>query len=521
MDSYEDPHPEDDEPDEYDYHSVTGDCPFGHHHYEDDGTQIRPPSADSRESLNDCCTCHCEHCPRMQYQERKSGNHDGPRRRHFRPPGRGELPSRRRPGQEQIFPNDPTFAELAARIEDPVFPQELRSYISRLSGGFDNGKENYDTFPRKPWRHNLMTFALGRRPCTEMIPWNVRRRTWTHPCPNDRRDIEERGPTKRPTVWGCVQCNARGTPFDSNGDPRRRLNSPWHDRMNPPGLPFLGGNVARWAVGSTERWVCEDHREDSKLFWEEDSLHKAHRVGTCEGCRIEFTRLYPEGRNTCTCKNWLAPWLCRSCYEGRVRYLQNEFRRRVDQSFRRIIKKNPQDYHRDWRGLSAYLAEGHPCGRNHPANTANRRLERVFRHRRPRYTLGAQRLLENEQVMDCRACGGIIVEPTLLVTTSQERRRMKRLGRMEPLMELDFSKGNRGGRARQINPDVPESLVDDNDPFADPDDSDYSDYAASTTSYKQGPSDANGNPTTSHALRPTRTTGPKTGDEGAFDVDWD
>lgn len=198
--------------------------------------------------------------------------------------------------------------------------------------------------------------------CTEWIPWNVRKTQRTRRCPHDRRS-----PTNpyANDIWECRAEDCHG-PFD----------------------PSAGENRVR---GITR--VCQDHINDSRNFWEIDNLYQAHLVPTCTSHRAQFSCLYPDGRNTCTCANLIDRWQCRSCLERSIHTLQNHFRVRVEPRYmgradRHVVRR--KGYHRDWQGVRQMLIERHRCS----------------------YRCGNQRDAENTQVLDCRACGGVIIKPT-------------------------------------------------------------------------------------------------------------
>ena len=526
----------------HEYHSLSGPCPFDHHHYTEHGPRRIPREEQGGPEEWPHCTCVCDRCPRTQDDERAMRRHAGPLRRHFPPPSTSDFPAPFDPNGESDGSYGPPAQLYELRDRMRLLPLELQDLIREFVSEFEPRKDK-DTrcFPGDRRGHNKMTALLGQRPCAEMTPWGVRRAEWTTPCPNDRRgwSVYER------RIWLCTDCKAPGKwPGSAPG-------------VGPPGDPhYLRGN----------RWVCEDHIEDSKQFWEEEHLYEAHLVGTCAGCRDEFQMMYPNGRNTCTCRNWLSPWLCIECYEWRIRFLQNQFRRRgtyfkiptsifmslpalwifilanfgqrlvtksllkngiltpnpstVGPSFRGRIDARAEDYHRDWRGMRNYLVERHPCGRNHPANRDPNRVD-IFTHRRKYYPIGAKRLLNNELVMDCRACGGIVVQPMARQTRAQRRRQGN------PLLQLV---GTRGGRAEALvsttqRPTITVSGPGNQNPLPTPASEVESYYDTSTscsqsaTSYREGPPDAAGNPTTSQTVRPTPTAGPRTGGENPWDID--
>ena len=335
-------------------HSVYGDCPWQHFNEPD-------------------CTCECINCGpnvRQRLGKPERARYCGPGRVHF-PPSRPLQPFRA--SQYQMTPPDP----------------DILSIISHLAGEF-RGPEISDNFPVDRDTHNNLTLALGQRPCTEMIPWNSDRKSWDKPCPNDRRGATKmyRGRIEK------YQSKGRSCP---DGD--------------PPGDP---------CTPDRRRYVCERHFQDSKTFFHEEDLIKAHLVGTCpKHMRAEIAE-HPFGYSSCTCHNLLDKWQCRLCYEGTVSKLRKHFRRRVlarwDAKPTPIGGNNPLHHHDDlreklsyrlselterkyylqWEKVRRLVVKTHPC---------HRKINKLR-------ACGRKRLHGDQLVMDCRACGGVIVKPT-------------------------------------------------------------------------------------------------------------
>ena len=229
--------------------------------------------------------------------------------------------------------------------------------------------------------------------CTEMTPWATHVENWIEQCEHSRI-LPPRPGTQVYTreIRGCVKCGERP---DEEMDGLNEFSNKFPIKDDPPAVP----------EGS--RFVCQDHIKDSKKFWELDKLYKANRVGTCRECRERLKARYTRGLNTCTCSRLFERWQCRRCFEQKVFKVQNHFRRRVLAEHRgggvqtegrekddrgKIRKENKdfvlrRDYHLSWRRVRAIVARRHPCS-----------------HR-----CGKKRILSNEVVMDCRACGGTIV----------------------------------------------------------------------------------------------------------------
>jgi len=334
------------------YHSLTGPCPWDH--------EVESDAED--------CDCTCPRCPNGP-RPRASG----PDRIQFDEDE--EMPDIPDPPAADDRPSLRTFLRNVPRRDGDgtlEIPREIGDEIARHVGEFAEGQHTSLHFPENPKDHHCMTWAMGQRPCTEMIPWRTRVRRWTLPCPNDRRGLNVRYPRR---IWICHESTC---PMD----PRAYGPCP-HSNDDPPGSPETPGG---------KRWVCEDHIEDQRVFWDEDKIYKAHLVGTCAAHKRALLRRFPNGRNTCSCRNLLGRWLCRRCYERKIDTLQRHFRSRVEPSFfgraDRAITRT-QDYHLTWWRTRTMLARRHPCKHN----------------------CGRKRELHNEQVMDCRACGGLIVKP--------------------------------------------------------------------------------------------------------------
>ena len=324
------PHPDENPED----HSETGSCPWGH-------------GVDPAE-----CTCLCPGCgpsvrrrPQRLLEMWADGSFDTPGRVSFPPPP---------PQQPRGIIRHPTMG----------LPPDVMSIISHYNGDFYE-PETSQAFPGDAQSHHALTFALGQQPCTEQIPWNTRVGHWDTPCPNDRRQVG-----LDDLYLGHIEV-CQTSPY--------RCPSPNEDEG--PGEP---------RTPDGRRYVCEEHIEDSKTFYEEEKLFKAHLVGTCRDHMRELISRYPYGYNSCTCRNLLNKWQCRLCYRKNVLKLENHFRRRVLAPHRGGGGDRGMlgdvEYYLDWKGVRRMLVRDHPC--NHRC--------------------GNKRVLNNYKsclVMDCRACG--------------------------------------------------------------------------------------------------------------------
>jgi len=288
-----------------------------------------------------------------------------------------------------------------------------------------------------------------RRSCTEMIPWNTNVDNWTDPCPHSRTQTGDQsagqGNEYPREIRMCCEAG------EMSGD----CLFPGMDELEmgqyPPGNPDAEDSDEEYT-----RFVCQDHIEDSNRFWELEKFHKAHLVGTCREHREELKAQWPQGLNTCTCPRLFDSWQCRRCFERKIFRVQNHFRRRVAALHkgggvyeREIFKR---DYHLRWRNVRALVAREHPC----------------------HHSCGNKRILSNEEVMDCRACGGMIIQarpkknPLLRLFAGRDRYSFRFAG--EPLLQL-----NEKGQPTRIGgqPAIPSPIS--TPPSSDNDDSDDGD----------------------------------------------
>lgn len=387
-------------------HPVFGPCPWEHAGQETSGFP-------GKYSITNC-TCKCQQCRRKTSRREalfKDGRFNGPGRMRFPTPGPG--PRRTSPSaRDNVFDSYTHTRNL---------DESIQAEMSRIAGDFGRrrNKETARNFPKDEASYRLFTVGLHMHPCTEKIPWQSSREHWEFPCPNDRRGLEDPGKLSAPCVTAHRECRLT------------RMNS--RQFLNASGVPEDPDDIA---------FVCEDHRQDSKDYLHVEDLYRAHLVGTCADCRDRLRILYPDGENTCTCKNLLNKWTCRACLEVDVKSLQNHFRRRVNQSTSWTVYEDQggradremlrdKRYHWAWQDVRSMLAAEHPCS----------------------HYCGKKRLLKNEVVMDCRACGGKIVQAG--------RPRTRRA--WNPLVELTFGRGKkRGGEEQAIRrqPDTQNEAMD-------------------------------------------------------------
>ena len=294
-----------------------------------------------------------------------------------------------------------------------------------------------------------------------MIPWLTPVQQWTDACEDDPdNDYTER-------TWPCNEWDCR-LPVD-RVIPRRTTRKPprecgedevhgeWDSEDedeeapesyledDPPGDP---------GTDDRRRYVCEQHWEDSREFWQEENLFNAHLVGSCKRCETELSRENPQGLNTCTCANLLTRrWQCRRCYSRHIRDIQRSFHFRVNPRYiggadTEMVKG--RKYHMDvpdldpevespisWKQIRKMLRKQHPC-----SNQCGRKRINQFK------------------VMHCTACGGVVVQPRPPPTVAATRSRRRTQGAQ--LMELDSrgraqpqsqggaqAQGRRGARLRR------------------------------------------------------------------------
>lgn len=230
--------------------------------------------------------------------------------------------------------------------------------------------------------------------CSQMIPWGVGIRKWDKPCPTERQ--RERG-RYQGRVLPCDEIFCyRHLPVLSERYEDRYGKGLHEDLVNKVRFPDH--------PGIPRPFVCERHIEDSKEYFHmganADNLYNAHLIRYCKIHEAQLQAQYGKtGRTTCTCRNVdFTRWQCRSCFTEKVEKLQRHFRRRVNPNWRGCADTtitNSRSYQKDWKGVRRMLQRLHPCLKG--------------RCGRPRL-----RGLARNEVLDCRCCGGFIVQPTQL-----------------------------------------------------------------------------------------------------------
>lgn len=269
-------------------------------------------------------------------------------------------------------------------------PSEILDSISALVGEFQTGVAGLRGRPaigRPAKAHHHLTFAVGQRPCTEgyhnTAQFSGDLRLWdlTLRCPNDRRGaaLPYQGQIHVCKEYNCFR-NRSAQPHPANTLTRGL------DADTPLLRP----------------WVCQDHIDGAKTKWQlhdRTNFDKSHRVPPCSFHEKQLMRDHPRGTNTCTCSRVsFDSWQCRACFEAKITKMTEAFNIRVDLPFRgdadlRVTGDTHWFY---WMTVRRMLAREHPCMHAHDVpNCKVKRLGGIHRKR----------------VLDCRCCGGLIVEP--------------------------------------------------------------------------------------------------------------
>lgn len=269
-------------------------------------------------------------------------------------------------------------------------PPEIFDSISALVGEFQivaAGLRGRPAIDRPAQAHHNLTLAVGQRPCTEGYH-NTRQfggeiRDWdlTLRCPNDRHgaDLPHRGPIHVCKEYDCLA---------------KRTALPY------PAIPLTRGLNGNTDVSLS--WVCQDHIDGAKTEWQlhdRTDFDKSHRVPPCSFHEKQLMRDHPRGINECTCSRVsFDSWQCRACFEAKIAKMTEAFQIRVDLPFRGDANLGLTDARHwfNWRAVRQMLAKDHPCMHSHDIpNCKVKRLGGIHRKR----------------VLDCRCCGGVIVEP--------------------------------------------------------------------------------------------------------------
>ena len=235
--------------------------------------------------------------------------------------------------------------------------------------------------------HHHLTFAVGQRPCTEGYSnthhFGGASRQWdlTLRCPNDR--------------------HGAALPYQGQIHVCKE-----HDCLtNRRAVPHPGNTLTRGLDADTpgsRAWVCQDHIDGAKTEWrlhDRTDFDKSHRVPPCTFHEKQLMRDHPRGINTCTCSRVsFDSWQCRACFEAKISKMTEAFQIRVDLPFRgdADIQITGDRHWDDWRIVRRMLARDHPC--LHSQNLQDCKVKR----------LGG---IYRKRVLDCRCCGGVIVEP--------------------------------------------------------------------------------------------------------------
>lgn len=329
----------------------------------------------------------------------------------------------------------------------PPMPQPRRNWGNQLQrlapetldnifafvGGFQRGAAGLRGRPAigaPAQAHHHLTFALGQRPCTEGYSnanhfggathrWDLRLR-----CPNDRHGA---APPYQGQIHVCKENDCLA---------KRRA------------VPHPANTLTRGLDADTSRsraWVCQDHIDGAKTEWQlhdRTNFDKSHRVPPCSFHEKQLMRDHPRGLNTCTCSRVsFDSWQCLACFEAKVTKMMEAFSIRVNVPWRgdADVHVTRGRYWSTWRPVRQTLAKDHPCLHLQNGRECKiKRLEGIYRKR----------------VLDCRCCGGVIVEP-------QPEPKLRQL------RSLDILSGDRTGGEQEVrsparpNKRVPLMQLDD------------------------------------------------------------
>ena len=241
--------------------------------------------------------------------------------------------------------------------------------------------------------------------CTQMIPWLFPLDGWREPCDNVSGSEDGDEGNHDVKVLPCLEKFCKD---DLKALGRKYRNK---KRSKSGGKKKLPKNLLRnreMGNGSrSKHYVCEKHIQDSKKFFcmgrKLDNLYKAHLIRFCEVHEAQLIEARRQrggsGETTCTCRNIdFTRWQCRTCFTTKVEKLQRHFRRRVNAKWRGCANKEDikgSKYQWGWRKVRTMLQRLHPCLKGFCGRA---RLQ------------GLQGLVKNE-ILDCRCCGGHIVQP--------------------------------------------------------------------------------------------------------------
>lgn len=381
-----------------------------------DGSNERCDNPDCNGYHDDYCECECEICIfrhlrdghprkfkqalRTAFQNTKTWSDSLIENPHLKGPDRRYFCERK---DYALLPPQLSLKITVPRLGDlGNLPNEVLDQIVELVGGFDIGSHSKSpSLPPNPRDHHSFTFAIGQMPCTEMTPWKTATGQWTDRCPNDRRGLTALTIDNQPYTYvgKILPCLENWCLFDSVSvnpvqlwkDPYRKYTPTTRSPNTPEAAPYLG-----------RRFVCEDHFEDTKRFFDLDTkekvenLYKSHLIRFCKVHEMKLLAKHPYGKNTCTCRNVnLTRFQCRNCFQEKVEKLQRNFRARVDPKWRGCADKSITEdgrYYQDPEKVRAMLQEVHPCSQK----------------------CGGKRQCGRSQdkALDCRCCGGIIITRT-------------------------------------------------------------------------------------------------------------
>ena len=240
--------------------------------------------------------------------------------------------------------------------------------------------------------------------CTQMIPWLHPLDSWSEPCDYVGESEEDDEGDQDFKVLPCLERFCEDS-LDALKEKYRHTKKRKH--LGRKKLPKYLWSARRMPDGSLSvPYVCEKHIQDSKTFFcmgpNLDNLYNAHLVRFCKIHEAELIEARRQrngaGETTCTCRNVdFTRWQCRPCFTTKVEKLQRHFRRRVTPNWRGCADKEMVKglrYQWDWKKVRRMLQRLHPCLKG---SCGRARLKGVVKN----------------EVLDCRCCGGHIVQPEL------------------------------------------------------------------------------------------------------------
>ena len=178
-------------------------------------------------------------------------------------------------------------------------------------------------------------------------------------------------------------------------------------------------NRGAWQPPFHLAFVCQEHIERQRLCVRQDRWLDSFRLGVCAYHLTRYQKKYPQGVNTCVCEADLNRWLCHWDYEETRKNIAECVRYRLPKSYGMAGAPQP------WGGVNnAWMA---PCLDRTSSSQESRPMTWEWEFEGTRIggltfqqhahlthpcSLGCGRpRMKQRDVLDCRACGGLIVQP--------------------------------------------------------------------------------------------------------------